>query len=94
MGDAQKTLQDQVHSLLGNDGYAQYEQFITTLPDRQTLDLMKTSFTDYPLTDEQQQKLLEVMVAERKSTPSVVSDGPGIPGFGAANSAAQMDQAM
>jgi len=74
-----KTMQDQMHSLLGDAGFAQFEDFQTTLPDRQILEQFKTSFGDHPLSSDQEQQLLQVMVAERKNAMTSVDPNTGQP---------------
>ncbi|HXR05751.1 MAG TPA: sigma-70 family RNA polymerase sigma factor [Candidatus Acidoferrum sp.] len=92
--DAQKSLQDQMRSLLGDSGFAQFQEYQTTIPDRQLLDSMKTSFADNPLTDDQQQRLLQIMVNERKNSIMPLDPNTGKPVVLEANPAAQMEQTL
>jgi RNA polymerase sigma factor (sigma-70 family) len=94
IADAQKTLQDQMRSLLGEPGSAQFQEFQTTLPDRQIFEQMKTGFTDHPLTDDQEQRLLQLLINERKNSVSAVDPVTGQPVVAPGNSAATMDQAL
>ncbi|MGA2555687.1 MAG: sigma-70 family RNA polymerase sigma factor [Verrucomicrobiota bacterium] len=92
--DAQKSLQDQMRSLLGDSGFAQFQEYQTTIPDRQLLESMKTSFADNPLTDDQQQRLLQIMVNERKNSIMPLDPNTGKPVVLEANPAAQMEQTL
>jgi len=92
--DAQKSLQNQMRSLLGDSGFAQFQEYQTTIPDRQLLDSMKTSFADNPLTDDQQQRLLQIMVNERKNSIMPLDPNTGKPVVLEANPAAQMEQTL
>jgi hypothetical protein len=55
----------QLQSLLGTDGFAQYQQFSEEVPARVMLSLLKNDMADNPLTEGQSAKLLELM----KTTP-------------------------
>jgi hypothetical protein len=92
---AQKSMQEQMKSLLGDAGYAQFQDYQTSLPDRVLFDQMKTSFSDNPLTDDQQQRLLQLMITERKITVTAMDPATGMPyAPSAANSAAQLEKSM
>ena len=78
---SQEVMQDQMRLLLGDSGYAQFQDFQTSLPDRMMLEQMKTSFADNPLTGDQQQRLLQLMIVERKnsaSTAAPVTENPAV----------------
>jgi hypothetical protein len=94
MASSQTNMQNQMKSLLGDSGYAQYQEFQTTLTDRQLLDQMKPSFADTPLTDDQQQQLLQLMVNERKNTTPAIDPNTGQPAVATSNNAAALDQAV
>ena len=94
IADAQKTLQAQMRSLLGDADFAKFQEFQTTLPDRQMLEQMQTSFADNPLTDDQQQRLLQLMIAERKNSILALDPNTGKPAVPDANPAAQMEQTL
>jgi hypothetical protein len=94
IADAQKSLQDQMRSLLGDAGFAQFQDYQTTIPDRQLLDSMKTGFAENPLTDDQQQRLLQLMIAERKNSTLAVDPATGKPVLTNADPAAQMEQTV
>ena len=91
--DAEKNMQEQMRLLLGDSGYAQYQDFQTSLPDRMMFEQMKTSFADDPLNADQQQRLLQLMIAERKNSAPVAAPGGGKPSGSAANIAGQTVQA-
>jgi RNA polymerase sigma factor (sigma-70 family) len=94
IADAQKSLQDQMRSLLGDAGFAQFQDYQTTIPDRQLLESMKTGFAENPLTDDQQQRLLQLMIAERKNSTLAVDPATGKPAISDANPAAQTEQSV
>jgi hypothetical protein len=94
VADSQKTMQDQMKSLLGDDGYAQFQEFQTSIPDRMLLDTMKSSFADNPLTDDQQQRLLQLMTSERKNAAAAVDPNTGQPAATTANTVGAMAQAV
>jgi len=92
---AQKTMQEQMRSLLGDSGYTQFQDFQTSLPDRMMFDQLKTGFSDNPLSDDQQQRLLQLMIAERRNSTTAVDPATGrtfTPPAG--NSTAQMEQTV
>jgi len=93
LADSQKSLQDQVRLLLGDGASAQFQDFQASLPDRMIFEQMKTAFGDNPLTDDQQQRLLQIMILERKNS-SFVDPATGKPLLPAANPAAQVDLAL
>jgi hypothetical protein len=93
VNDAQKSLQDQMRLLLGDSGAAQFQEFQTTLPDRMMFDQINNSF-DVPLTDDQQQRLLQLMINERKNYLSGLDPATGRPTVPAADPAGQADQAL
>jgi hypothetical protein len=62
----QKDVDAQLQALLGEPRYAQYQDYTASLPARTQLDLFKTQFSDNPLSEDQNAKLLEVMKTETK----------------------------
>jgi RNA polymerase sigma factor (sigma-70 family) len=73
-GDAAQTAADQgketesaLQALLGDAGYKAYQDYQTTVADRTLLNSIKSNFVDNPLSDEQQQQLLQVMTSARQS---------------------------
>ncbi len=57
----------ELQTLLGDAGYAQYQDFTESIPDRTMLTLNQDNFADNPLSDTQQQQLLQAMKAARQS---------------------------
>jgi hypothetical protein len=68
-GAAQKTLDDQLRSLLGESGYAQYKDYKAGMSDRNKLKRMQKDFADSPLSEVQQQRLLQLIKAKEQATP-------------------------
>lgn len=64
---AEKQLNASLQDLLGSEGFAQYQQYQSGLGDRMLLDQMKGNFADNPLTDDQQQRLLQLMQTTRQA---------------------------
>lgn len=62
----QQDIDAQLHALLGEPRYAQYQDYTASLPARTQLDLFKTQFNDTPLSEDQNAKLLDVMKSETK----------------------------
>jgi hypothetical protein len=89
-----KTMQDQMKPLLGDTGYAQFQDFQTSLPDRMMFEQIKTSFADDPLTDDQQQSLLQIMINERKNAASAVDPNTAKPAVAPAGFAGATEQAV
>jgi len=95
VAEEQKALLDQMRLLLGDNGAAQFQEFQATLPDRQMFDQMKASFTDNPLTDDQQQRLLQIMINERKNSALALDPNTGKPAMlQVGDTAAQMEQTI
>jgi hypothetical protein len=90
----QKNMQEQIRALLGDSGYTQYQDFQTSLADRMMLDQMKSDFADNPLTDDQQQRLLQLMMTERKNSALAVDPNTGQPALATSKSPAALQQAM
>jgi hypothetical protein len=82
-----------MRSLLGDAGYAKYQDFSKNeMADQTLLTTMKNDFVDNPLTDTQQQQLLEAMKAARQS---VTASSPLDPGqANGADKLAMMDQVL
>jgi hypothetical protein len=92
--DKEKELDTQVKSLLGEEKFAQYSAYKTTLGERMQLDQLRQQLEggNAPLQDEQMQSLLQVMKEERDKTPPVI---PNKKGEGAANFAQMLtDETM
>lgn len=65
----QKTLDDQVRSLLGESGYAQYTEYKAGMSDRYALERMQKDFADSPLSDIQQQRVQQLKKQNSKPLP-------------------------
>jgi hypothetical protein len=64
----QKTMDEQMKTLLGDDRYAQYKDYQETVGERTLLNQFKLQAgSDYNLTDPQSEALLTFMKEERKS---------------------------
>lgn len=68
LGDQQKGFDEQVKSFLGDDRYAQYKEYEETMGERMMLTQFKQQAgSDYNLTDQQSEALLNLMKEEKKS---------------------------
>jgi hypothetical protein len=72
--DQKKQLDADVQSLLGDDGYTQYTAYQKTIADQTQLNQIKNDFSDNPLTDDQQQRLLQVMITARQNSSGNLPD--------------------
>lgn len=63
--DAQSEVDAQIQSTLGPDGYAQYQQYEKTAPQRNLVNQVaqSLSYTNAPLTDSQNQKLVQILAS-------------------------------
>jgi hypothetical protein len=64
------------------------------LPRRIVFEQMETSFADNPLTDDQEQRLLQLMISERKNSASAAGSSTEKRAVSAANIAGQTQQAL
>ena len=65
---SKQSLAADLQSLLGDDGYTQFQNFTKNdMADQTMLTLMRNDFMDNPLSDTQQQQLLQVMKSARQS---------------------------
>ena len=68
VADQQKETESQLQALLGDSGYAAYKDYQQTVSDRLQLTTLKTYFGDsLALSSEQEQQLLQPMIAARQS---------------------------
>jgi hypothetical protein len=67
--DAQNDVDANIHATLGDAAYAQYQNFESTLPQRNTVNQLsqRLSYSADPLTDSQSQQLVQIMADS--STP-------------------------
>ena len=67
IADIQKETDASLQVLLGAASFAQYQEYQKGVADRGALELMKNDFAQSPLTEEQQQQLLNTMESARKT---------------------------
>ena len=69
---AQAEINSQLKSVLGDDGYAQYEQYAQTQPQRATVEQLRQSlsYTSEPLTDTQASQLVQILAANSTASHS------------------------
>ena len=72
--DQKKQTDADLQALLGDDGFSQYTAYQKTLADRMQLNQIKNDFTDSPLSDDQQKRLLQVMITARQNTAGDMPD--------------------
>jgi hypothetical protein len=60
---AQKTVDSQIVSLLGDTGYGEFQKYEATVPARNTVNLLQQalSYTPTPLTDEESARLTQLL---------------------------------
>ncbi len=101
IADAQATVDSQIQSQLGPAGYAAYQQYQQTLPQRSVASQLQQSlsYTSSPLSDEQASQLIQVL-AQTAPAGSGNGGGPagmppmGFGGGGMGGGAAITDQAI
>ena len=71
--EKQKAASDQIKALLGDEKYAQYQDYRKSMGDRTMLNQFQDEFagSDTTLTDDQYKQLIQLMKEERTKTPSV-----------------------
>jgi hypothetical protein len=71
-------IDQQIQSTLGPDGFAQFQSYEQTLPERNTVNQIQQSlsYTSTPLTDQQAQELLQYLV---DNNPSQNNSNPTSP---------------
>jgi len=71
-------LKSDLQSLLGDDGFAQYKDFVQNLADQTMFTQIKKEFVDNdnPLSDTQQQQLLQAMITARQSVTANSAPNP------------------
>jgi hypothetical protein len=75
---AQASAEEQIKGALGESGYAQYQQFNQTAPERTAVTQVQQalSYTPTPLSDEQSQQLLQTLVQNQGAPGSAAASGP------------------
>jgi hypothetical protein len=80
ISDAQSSVDAQIQSALGDAGFAQYQQYVQTLPDRNTVNQLQQSlsYTETPLTDDQASQLVQLLAnTSQRSGNGTAGTGPG-----------------
>jgi hypothetical protein len=72
--DAKQQTDSDVRALLGDDGFAKYQDYQKTMGERMQLDQLKTNFeaANIPLQGTQSAQLLQIMQEEKASFPPVI----------------------
>jgi len=90
VADAQKETDASLQALLGDAGFAQYQAYQSGVEDRVLLERMNDDFADNPLTEDQQQRLLQAMQAARQA----VANNTSAIGFSVTDTSALMEQKL
>ncbi len=79
VAEKQKATQEQIKALLGDEKYAQYEDYQKTLGDRMVLNQFQqqSAGTETELRDDQMQRLVALIKEERARTPPIFDEDPG-----------------
>lgn len=84
---AQAEIDTNIHSILGDDGFAEYQQYQKTLPQRTAVDqfAQRLSYTSTPLTDAQSDQLVQILAdtAPAASAPGLSARGNILASIGA-----------
>ncbi len=76
LAEDKKQFDAQMKEFLGDDRYAQYEDFTKSIPDRMTLTQLKSQFGDNPLNEQQSSQLLTLMKEERQRSNPTSGENP------------------
>jgi hypothetical protein len=82
VSQAQSAVDAQIQAELGPDGYSAYQQYVQTLPERNTVNQLQQalSYTGTPLTDDQASQMITLLA---NTAPSRAGNGTaGTPGGG------------
>ena len=71
-----KQFDAKMKEFLGDDRYAQYEDYTKSLPDRMALTQVKSQFGDNPLNEQQSSQLLTLMKEERQRANPTPNENP------------------
>jgi RNA polymerase sigma factor (sigma-70 family) len=76
VGEAEKTVDTQIATLLGTDGFSQFQQYQATIPARNTSALLSQalSYTPTPLTDAQTGSVIQILA--QYGTPPLPPSNP------------------
>jgi hypothetical protein len=100
ISDAQASVDSQIQAALGDAGFAQYQQYVQTLPDRNTVNQLQQalSYTGTPLSDDQASQMIQLLAStSQRSGNGAVGTGGGGPGaiLGGGNQTARIsDEAV
>jgi len=77
VAQAQATVDSQIQATLGDAGYAQYQQYQATLPQRNTVNQLEQSlsYTATPLTGDQASQLVQILAQAAPSPGSASGQG-------------------
>jgi RNA polymerase sigma factor (sigma-70 family) len=93
MKSSSQSLEADVHVLLGDADFAAFQSYVKNdMADQSMLNAMKNDFADTPLSDAQQQQLLQAMESARKSVSA--SNPLASPPVNPSDPTAAMDSAM
>lgn len=83
LADAQNGIESEIHDLLGDAGFSQYQHYEHTQPQRNVVTQLeqRLSYTSTPLTPAQSAQLVDILAATNTSTQS----NPGFRGRAAVN---------
>jgi hypothetical protein len=84
LDDAQNSLNDQIHSVLGDSGYNQYQQYEQTQPERNLVTQLQQSlsYTSAPLSDAQANQLIQLLQQEAaQASAAGAAAAPGKSGY-------------
>lgn len=82
VADSKKQTDSEIKALLGDERYAQYEDYQKNIGDRMQLDQLKTKLAaqNLPMQDEQMAQMLQAMKEEKAAMPPVIpSDASQVP---------------
>jgi hypothetical protein len=94
VSDAQAAVDAQIQSALGDAGFAQYQQYVQTLPDRNTVNQLQQSlsYTSTPLTEDQANQMIQLLAntaVQRSGNGTAGTAGGGLGAiFGGGNQTA------
>jgi hypothetical protein len=79
---AQAAVDAQIQSALGDAGFAQYQQYVQTLPERNTVNQLQQalSYTGTPLTDDQASQMINLLQQTSPPRSGNGTAGTGAPG--------------
>jgi len=84
IAQAQAAVDAQIQSSLGDAGFAQYQQYVQTMPERNTVNQLQQalSYTSSPLTDDQASQMVNLLQQTSPARPGNGTAGTGGGGGG------------